>query len=538
LDAHELETILGWAKTAPMSEEEYTKLHAAIETLVFLTGELEKKHVSIQKLKQLLFGATTESTHKVVQKLLAEAGPESTAGADENHSPDAEPQEKAKGHGRNGSDTYAGAEQVRIPHESLPPGDPCPSCKRGTVYESVEPGRLVRIRGQAPLGATVYELQKLRCNLCGEIFTAAPPPEVGPEKYDAASASMIALLMYGTGMPFNRLERLQGDVGIPLPAATQWEIVEASGDQLQPALAELIRQAAQGQIFHNDDTGMKILALMDPTRVAPTAEPSDRRSVYTSGILSVLNGHRIALFFTGHRNAGENLTVVLRQRAAGLDRPIHMCDALPQNLPDLPPELQTILAHCLTHARRRFVDVAVNSPAECLYVLKALQVVYANDALAQQQGMSPPERLAFHQAQSQATMDGLKVGLTTQLEEKKVEPNSGLGEAITYMLKHWEPPTLFLRQPRAPLDNNVCEQALKKAILHHKNAYFYKTENGARVGDLFMSLIHTCELNGINPLDYLTRLHQHAPELTAHPADWMPWNYQETLQRLAAPQAR
>ena len=101
-------------------------------------------------------------------------------------------------------------------HESLRPGDPCPNCKKGTVYESVEPGHLVRIRGRAPLGATVYEVQKLRCNLCGAIFTARTPPRIGSQKYDAESASMIALLKYGTGLPFNRPERLafhdiQGD---------------------------------------------------------------------------------------------------------------------------------------------------------------------------------------------------------------------------------------------------------------------------------------------------------------------------------------
>jgi hypothetical protein len=109
---------------------------------------------------------------------------------------------------------------------------------------------------------------------------------------------------------------------------------------------------------------------------------------------------------------------------------------LPQNLPDLPPELQTILAHCLTHARRRFVDVAVNFPEECLYVLKTLKVVYTNDALAQQQGMTAQQRLEFHHTKSQTVMDTLKVWLTAQLEEKKVEPNSGLGQAVTYMLKY------------------------------------------------------------------------------------------------------
>ena len=76
---------------------------------------------------------------------------------------------------------------------------------------------------------------------------------------------------------------------------------------------------------------------------------------------------------------------------------------------------------------------------------------------------------------------------------------SGLGTAISYLLKYWGRLTLFLRQPGAPLDNNVCERALKKSILHRKNSLFYKTRKGAQMGDLFMSLIHTCELNGADP---------------------------------------
>jgi transposase len=537
LDQSELEAILERAKTA-LSEEEYAKLHAAIETLVFLTQELEKKQVSVQRLKQLLFGAATETTRQVMERLLDETGKGSTSGDEAAQRQKPEAAEKAPGHGRNGAEDYVGAEQVRVPHESLKPGDPCPNCKKGTVYESVEPGHLVRIKGQAPLGATVYEIQKLRCHLCGEIFTAQTPPGIGTQKYDAESASMIARLKYGTGLPFNRLERLEGSLGIPLPAATQWEIVEDSADEIEPAQDELIRQAAQGQIFHNDDTAMKILALagrrekpIDPD--LPRAR--DRTGVFTSGIVSILAGHRIALFFTGRRHAGENLATVLKQRACELGRPLQMCDALSRNLPDLPEELQTIVAHCLAHARRQFVDVAMNFPDECLHVLLILKEVYTNDALAKDQRLSPEQRLHFHQNNSGPKMDALKAWLTAQLEERRVEPNSGLGEAITYMLKYWDQLTLFLHQPGAPLDNNVCEQALKKAILHRKNAYFYKTENGARVGDLFMSLIHTCELNGVNPFDYLTALQKHADELSAHPADWMPWNYRDTLVKQTAP---
>jgi transposase len=534
LDRRELEAILERAKTAPISEEESAKLRAVVETLVFLTGELEKKHVSIQKLKHLLFGSTTESTRKVIEKLLADPGPQEGAGEEATPPGPAASEETPQGHGRHGADAYVGAETIRVPHESLQPGDGCPSCHKGTVYESLAPARLVRIQGQAPLGATVYELQKLRCHLCGEIFTATAPPNVGPDKYDAASAGMIALLKYGTGLPFNRLERLEGNLGIPLPAATQWDIVDRSGETLEPTFEELIRQGAQGQVVHNDDTGMKILALADRPREAADAGRRDRTGVFTSGIVSILGEHRIALFFTGRRHAGENLAAVLQQRARELDRPIQMCDALSRNLPDLPEEFRTIVAHCLAHGRRQFVNGASSFPDECLYVLELLKQVYQNDAKAKAQGMTAPQRLAFHQAHSQSVMEQLKGWLADQIEQRKVEPNSSLGAAINYMRNHWNELTLFLREPGAPLDNNLCERALKKAILHRKNAYFYKTDHGARTGDLFMSLIHTCELNGVNAFDYLTQLLQHPNELSAHPNDWMPWNYHQTLQRSAA----
>jgi hypothetical protein len=158
-------------------------------------------------------------------------------------------------------------------------------------------------------------------------------------------------------------------------------------------------------------------------------------------------------------------------------------------------------------------------------VIETLAEVYKNDEMSKEQNMSPQERLRFHQAESGPLMEKLNLWLNDQLDEKKVEPNSGLGKAISYMLKHWEPLTLFLRVPNAPLDNNLCEQALKKAVLHRKNALFYKTEHGAYIGDLFMSLIYTCNLNDVNPFDYLTRLQRNSTQVFKNPKNWMPWNY-------------
>jgi hypothetical protein len=347
--------------------------------------------------------------------------------------------------------------------------------------------------GQVPLAATIYSLERLRCGACGQVYTAQEPEGVGPEKYDETAAAMIAQLKYGSGTPFYRLEQLQGQLGIPLPAATQWEVVEEAAELLKPARDELIRQAAQGEVVHNDDTSMRVLRLV--------REPSDERTgVFTSGIVSTSQGWKIALYFTGRQHAGENLADVLKQRAQHLGPPIQMFDALSRNVPKFAAGVEILLANCLAHGRRQFVEVAANFPDQCRYVLETLGQVYGHDAEARERGLKPEERLQFHQEHSGPVMEKLHGWLEAQFAERKTEPNSGLGKAITYLLRHWRPLTLFLRQAGAPLDNNIVERALKRTVLHRKNSLFYRTLNGAEVGDLFMSLIHTCQLCDANSL--------------------------------------
>jgi transposase len=203
----------------------------------------------------------------------------------------------------------------------------------------------------------------------------------------------------------------------------------------------------------------------------------------------------------------------------------------------VPKLIETLVANCNAHGRRNFVKVTANFPEPCRFVLEAFREIYRYDAVTRKQGMSPEERLAFHQERSKPVMDKLHAWLEAQFEERLVEPNSGLGQAISYLLNHWQKLTLFLEKAGVPLDNNIVERALKKAILHRKNSLFYKTRNGAQMGDLFMSLIHTCELNDVNAFDYLSELLRHAEELKQNPSAWMPWNYRETLARLVTPAA-
>ena len=531
LDSEQLESLLSRMEAGQLTAEDVETLRAALQSYLYVTQLIDKKSTTIARLRKLLFGAETEKTAAVTGH---HAESPSTAGAAESGSPGEagggstkKPREKPKGHGRNGADDYPGATRVRVPHETLGAGDPCPTCERGTLYGQPRGGIQLRFTGQPPVQVTVYELEKHRCGLCGEVFTAKLPEAAGLDKYDVTVASMIVMLKYGNGLPFNRLDGLQENLGMPLPSSTQWDIVAEAYSQVQPAYEELIRQAAQGDVLHNDDTTVKILELMgERARAMPVAEESDRTGLFTTGVVATGEGKRIALFFSSRQHAGENLRDVLLRRATDLPPPIQMCDALSRNRP---PELQTIVANCLAHARRQFVDVNDYFPAECRHVLEALQVAYHNDQLAREQNQTAEERLQFHQHHSGPTMEKLREWLKRQSEGKLVEPNSGLGTAINYLRKHWEKLTLFLRVAGAPLDNNICERALKKAILHRKNALFFKTRHGAAVGDLYLSLIHTCELNGGNPFEYLTMLQRHAREVAAAPGEWMPWNYRERL---------
>jgi hypothetical protein len=534
VELKELEAILERVREA-LSPEDHGKLKAAVDTLAYLTRELEVKGTSVARLRRLIFGPGTEKTSRVFGDTngvkndpagSADAG--DTASSDGTAGGGTRVRTQRPGHGRNGAAAYRGADQVKVNHESLTHGAPCPACEGGKVYLQAKPAALLRIKGMAPLQASVYELERLRCNLCGEVFTAEAPEGVGTAKYDETATGMIALLKYGCGLPFSRLEKLENSLGIPLPAATQWELVSAGADALGPVFAELIRQAAQGEVLHNDDTKMKILDLVPPE---PEDGSDERTGVFTSGIVSTTEGRNIALFFTGRKHAGENLKRVLEERARDLSPPIQMCDALSWNVPK---EFETILAACLAHSRRQFVDVAGRFPKECRHVLEALRDVYLNDAVARERGMTKADRLVFHQEQSGPIMKGLEEWLREQLEERMVEPNSGLGEAIEYMQKHWERLTLFLRKAGAPLDNNICERILKRAILHRKNSMFYKTENGARVGDLYMSLILTAELAKEDPFDYLVTLLRHPRPVAQNPADYMPWNYRRSLDRVTS----
>jgi transposase len=533
LDVEETEAFLDRVKAHALENEDYDLIVGITEGYARVTQALSEKQISISRLRSMIFGVSTEKTATVFKDGAPPPEEEGDPGTAED---EAGPPKKRKGHGRRGAQAYTGATRIPIPHESLKHGEACPCCGAGKVYKEAEPRLTIWVTGSPPLTADRYEREALRCNLCGESFVAQLPEGVDTDKYDETAVSMTAVLKYGTGMPFYRLGMLQESLGIPFPPSTQWDLMAQAADRISPAFGELVRQGAQGKVIHNDDTTMKLLSAPeehdDDKGEVEGKEASTRKGVFTTGIVSIVEDHEVAIYCTDRHHAGESLEELLQKRAEELSAPIQMCDALSRNVPK---EFKTILANCIAHGRRRFVEVAASFPHECRFVLETLRDVYKYDAVAKEEGLSPEARLEFHKENSGPLMDGLKKWFEAQFAEKKVEPNSNLGKAIKYMLKHWDRLTLFLQKPGAPLDNNRVERALKLVILNRKNSYFYRTQNGADVGDLFMSLIQTSRLNGANAFEYITALQRHADKVYANPSEWMPWNYEEALARVGDP---
>lgn len=551
---------------SPLSDEDKAMFGAVVDTLASVTEALESKRCSIARLRRLVFGAKTEKLRNLDPPRSDETsasedcsgatssqdGAGQTAASDVSEPPGACAVEKrkTKGHGRNGASNYPGAMQHDVPHDSLKPNDPCP-CGCGGKVRPRPPRRHLRLRGNAPITGDCFNLGQLRCDTCGEVFEATLPDEVGNEKYDATAMAIVALLKYGAGFPFSRLARLQASAGVPLAPATQWDLCERSARRVVPVFLRLVALGGQGDLLYVDDTSAKILGVvrrlgesresaamraqqLDAQELLlplPPPRPETRTGTFTTGVVSEVGAHTVVLYLTGWCHAGDNLEHVLSHRDAELPLPIQMCDALSRNTSG---EFATILANCLTHARREFVDIMERFKEPCLHVIRQLASVYKYDADARKLELSAEQRLAWHQQHSGPIMAELHDWMKTEVAERRIEPNSALGGAIEYMQKHWVELTRFLSVAGAPLDNNLCERILKRAILHRKNSLFFRTARGARVADIFMTLIQTAELAKKDPLHYLTTLLEHHEQVAMSPDDWLPWNYEQTVARCQA----
>jgi transposase len=257
--------------------------------------------------------------------------------------------------------------------------------------------------------------------------------------------------------------------------------------------AGLRNRAADSVLTFRDDSPNRILSF------AP--EEGERKAVTTTHIhCETREGHKIALYFTGPEHAGETLERIVRWQQTK-DPMLAIADGLAanhnHNLSD-----RIIEGGCNMHARRNFYELREFEPDDAKVVLRIYERIYKLDG--ELKSVSQEERLREHQRMSGPLMEELRARAERKVQE--LMPNFQLYKAYKYLLNHWERLTLFLTVPGAPLDNGQAERGLKLAILHRKNSLFYKSEYGAFVGDVLMSLLFTARLNGLNPVKWLEQI--------------------------------
>ncbi len=528
LTVEQIEALLDRLESRALLEPDYSLLIWIVQNYTAVQQKLASRESSMNRLQNLLFGPKSEGAK--------------CQGIQPNESTPQEGALKPKrpGHGRKSKDEWA-EKPLLCPHahDSLQASALCPKCKHGKLYE-YKPSVHVRIKANPLFEVEHHELQRLRCSSCGWLFTAKMPVDL--QKSPSATPEAIALtamLRYQGGFPKYRLLVFLKIQGIFLTWSKLWDWMVNLFEILLPVFEFLKRLAREGKLVQNDDTRMKVLELVKENKKNPEL---DRTEIQTSAIISHLpSGQQIRLFFTGRAHAGENLSALLEGRQTP-GKPLQMCDAHPKNLPKEDPAprsrrskksepvYKTEPGFCLDHLRRPFAELGLGPDDPGWFLIDRLKQVYEAEAQSKELGLHAEARLKLHQEQSTKPMEEIFQWL--KAESEAVEPNSELGKALAYGIRHWQRLTAFLRIAGMPISNIDTERLIKTAVLHRKGSYFYKTCFGAQVGDALMSIIQTAAHASVNVLHYLVSLQKHDTDVKERPELWLPWNYAQRLVQL------
>lgn len=420
---------------------------------------------------------------------------------------------------------------VKVYHAftDLKKGDGCPDCSTGKLYK-YEPAQLLRIKGQTPFTPELHLSERLRCNACGQFFTAPLSADVvadgdSDQKYGYSARSLMALNKYFSGAPFYRQESLQAILGVSISASTIFDQCEYLANDCQPIFRSLSDLAANARHFHLDDTTHRILEQQAIEKKKRHSDKLQKRTgLYASGIIATTENRDIILFQTNIGHAGEFIDELLAKRQPDKPPPILMSDALASNNPTVTPVLHGV---CNSHARRQYVDVLAHFSEQVPWVLERYKVIWINEDECINQKMTTAERLAYHQQHSLPLMNEIRSWGKQQFSDETVEENSGLGKAMAYFDRHFERLTLFCKIEGAKIDNNYMEAVLKLIVRNRKNAYFYKTPAGAAISDVITSCIATAMQADVNVFDYFNAIQRNRLAVRNNPLDWLPWNYTE-----------
>lgn len=525
LTQEEIDGLLTRAKEASekgiLTKTDYIMLAGSIKSNIWMKKMLLESKITIARLKKWFIGETEKSKNLNDKKKSSNDDENNTNKdeqsdkADKGEEEQPDETDKSKGHGHRPASDFKNAKIHFIAHQNLKKGDRCPECKTGKLYE-IDPGSIIRIVGHPWLDVHIYQPQKLRCARCQQIFTAQLDQEIYTQsRANYAAKAIVTLLKYGGGVPFYRQMKIQETLGNPISTTETWEMTADVAESAIPIYEQMYKVAADGECIYHDDTSVKILELMKENKI----ELPERTGMQTTVIVSKIGEIEINLFLSGRKHAGENLNDILNERKDS-SIPIQMSDGLSRNAV---PDHKTYWAKCNPHCRRKFYELVSFWPKEALKVLSYYQEIFHNEKIAKQKLMSPETRLKWHREKSKPVMEAMKKYCQKLLDTKVVEPNDGFGKAIKYLFNHWKELTLFWEHPGVPVCNNISERKIKQAVKNRKNSYFFKTTEGAYLGDVLLSVIETCSANGVNPYTYFVAIQRYSEKVSLNPSSWLPW---------------
>ena len=540
-----------------LNPDDYRLLINALGTLATMQDQLNRDDLTLRKLRKLL-GMINAS--EKLKNLKGGKGAKDETGADTDGAPEQSdaaapcpPRPKPKRAPKPPPAPPVEPENVRHPIDSMSKGDRCPCCSRGKVYK-YEPAVMVRVTGHAPYSAKRHIRDQLRCNACGEVFAADLPAEVladgePGQLYGNSARSVMAISKFLAGEPYYRQHSVQSLYGIKLSASTIFDQCEYVANDLQPVWREVLKRAANAHVFYIDDTTNNIAdqkGIFKPKR--GTDKQQWRTGVYSSAMLAVYEEldesgihciRRLVLYQTSIGHAGEWADEVLGSRDSSLAPPTVISDALSSNRISV---IEVLEAKCNVHSRRNFVEVRPHYTSGVDAILEQYRKIWVNDAHCRTERLDDEQRQHYHHTHSLPVMQTLQGWCEHAVSEKaegatlppgstapdslhNVEPNSSLGVAMNYLLNHFDTLTRYCHYPGIPIDNNEIERLIKLAVRNRKNSGYFKTQAGAWVGDILISIIAICQENGVNVFDYLTAVQCNRKAVRTNPGAWLPWNY-------------
>jgi len=330
------------------------------------------------------------------------------------------------------------------------------------------------------------------CDCPDKLVTAPGPDRVIPGgRYSLDFAVFVAAQKYLDHMPLARQQRMMGRKGLDITRSTLFDQIDALAGLLEPTWQALHEYTLGADWVHCDETRWMMLDGPGSTKWWTWCVASDD-----------------AVYYDIHRHRSAKAAKAMLQGYEG----VVVIDGYSAYDSALGDKSKITRAHCWAHVRRKFLEAEAAYPNEVKAPIEWIRKLFENERKLPELSRGAPlaERRKIYDARMQAR-EKISRPIIDELREWAYDivptllPSTGLAKAVNYMLKLWPGLTVFLNDPKVPLDNNHAERALRGVVVGRKNHYGSKSKRGTVVAAIFYSLFESAKLAGVDPEAYVLK---------------------------------